>query len=129
MSESSFERLSKFTPDAGRLQRDALLFAAGRCSARPGGVWMAVAFLLALSQTLSLVVLWPHPLPTRQAIKSIATVPGPTARSRGLSNNSLWLVRRNLPESELANGPGGVLNLIDTGPPLRAFPRPPSTLN
>ena len=32
MSESFLERLSRFTPDAGRLERDALLFAAGRRS-------------------------------------------------------------------------------------------------
>ena len=35
MSEPILERLSRFTPDAGRLDRDALLFAAGRESARP----------------------------------------------------------------------------------------------
>ena len=41
MSEPFLERLSRFTPDAGRLDRDALLFAAGRSSARPNRGWIA----------------------------------------------------------------------------------------
>ena len=40
MSEPILERLSRFTPDAGGLDRDALLFAAGRESARPNRGWM-----------------------------------------------------------------------------------------
>ena len=65
MSEPSLERLSRFTPDAGGLDRDALLFAAGRSSARPNRGWMALASLLTGTQALSLVLLWPRPtLPT-----------------------------------------------------------------
>ena len=63
MSEAFLERLSRFTPDAGGLDRDALLFAAGRSSARPNRGWMTLASLLAGTQTLSLVLLWPHPTP------------------------------------------------------------------
>ena len=47
MSEPILERLSRFTPDAGRLDRDALLFAAGRSSARPNRGWKTLATLLA----------------------------------------------------------------------------------
>ena len=65
MSEPILERLSRFTPDAGRLDRDALLFAAGRDSARPSRGWMALATLLASTQSLSLLLLWPQPRPTR----------------------------------------------------------------
>ena len=63
MSEPFLERLSRFTPDAGRLDRDALLFAAGRNSARPNRGWMTMAGLLAGTQALSLVLLWPPASP------------------------------------------------------------------
>ena len=63
MSEPIAERLSRFTPDAGQLDRDALLFAAGRASARPGRRWIAVAGALAASQLLTLVFLWPRTPP------------------------------------------------------------------
>ena len=39
MSEPIVERLSRFTPDAGRLDRDSLLYEAGRKSARPNRAW------------------------------------------------------------------------------------------
>ena len=52
------DRLSQFTPAFGDLDRDALLFAAGRASARPDRKWPALAALLALSQALTLALLW-----------------------------------------------------------------------
>ena len=55
MSEPSLERLSRFTPDAGSLDRDALLFAAGRSSARPNRGWMTLASLLAVALLLGAV--------------------------------------------------------------------------
>ena len=53
MSEPFLERLSRFTPNAGGLDRDALLFAAGRASARPNRAWIALATLLTSTQVLS----------------------------------------------------------------------------
>ena len=49
--------LSRFTPSLGTLDRDGLLFAAGRASARPARKWPTVAALLALSQALTLALL------------------------------------------------------------------------
>ena len=63
MSEPFLERLSRFTPDAGRLDRDALLFAAGRGSVRPNRGWITLATLLASTQLLSLVLLVAAALP------------------------------------------------------------------
>jgi hypothetical protein len=60
MSDSLEERLSRFTPDPAGLERDRLLFAAGRASVRPGRRWVAVAGALAASQLLTLVFLWPR---------------------------------------------------------------------
>ena len=59
MSERFLERLSRFSPDAGALDRDELLFAAGRRSARPNRGWKALAAGLATTQALSLVLMLP----------------------------------------------------------------------
>lgn len=56
------DRLARFTPSAAGLDRDALLFAAGRRAARASWFWKAAAGLLAASHAVTLVVLWPKPL-------------------------------------------------------------------
>ena len=135
MAEPSLERLSRFTPDAGRLDRDALLFAAGRSSARPNRGWMTLAALLVGTQSLSLALLWPHPTPPPGGLTlPVARVPAPPAAleppaSKALVNPGLWSARHRLRESEAEDRPAGDFTLIESGPPLRAFPRPPSLLN
>jgi hypothetical protein len=75
MSEPLEERLSKLTPAGTGLDRDALLFEAGRASARPGRRWPALASLLALSQAVTLtLLLWPRTPPPAPAP---GAVPGP----------------------------------------------------
>ncbi len=55
-------QLSRFTPDGAGLDRDVLLFAAGKASARPNHRWIAFAGALAASQVISLGIwLWPQP--------------------------------------------------------------------
>ncbi len=78
MSEPLAEHLSRFTPDGSGLDRDTLLFAAGRASVRPSRLWPVLAGLLLLSQTLSLFFLWPHsptPEPNRMTETSRAVDP------------------------------------------------------
>src|SRR6184192_1017980 len=59
------DSLPRFTPSAPGLDRDAILFAAGRRAARGSWVWKALAVTLAVSQLVTLVVLWPkEPTPT-----------------------------------------------------------------
>jgi hypothetical protein len=122
MSESFLERLSRFTPASG-LDRDALLFAAGRASARPSRPWMALGGTLAATQLVSLVLLWPHASPqaqrpmasTRPAENVEISVPATEA-------SSLW----NLREKALASD-GDLAALPPTrgsataDAPLRAF--------
>ena len=66
--------LSRFTPSLGNLDRDGLLFAAGRASARPARKWPTVAALLALSQALTLALLVagtpapPRPVPPAEVV-------------------------------------------------------------
>jgi hypothetical protein len=60
MREPIVESLSRFTASASGLNRDAILFAAGRASARPNRGWMALAGVLASFQLLTLLFLWPR---------------------------------------------------------------------
>ena len=137
MSEPSLERLSRFTPDAGDLQRDALLFAAGRASARPNRAWIALAMALAGSQVLSLALLWPRPMPPAASLPTtVASRPGPPVEPESppiASSDSpgLWSARPSLLELQPEDlpAPAGDGTLVDSGPPLRAFGPPPSILN
>jgi hypothetical protein len=135
MSEPILERLSRFTPDAGGLERDALLFAAGRASARPNRGWMTLASLLAGTQALSLALLWPHSSPSvGKSTVSIAGVPAPSAApeppATGASADpGLWSARHGLLRPEAVDHPAGDVTFIESEPPLRAFPPPPSILN
>jgi hypothetical protein len=135
MSEPILERLSRFTPDAGRLDRDALLFAAGRASARPNRGWMTLASLLAGTQALSLALLWPHSSPpVERSTVSVVGVPAPSAApeppASGASDDpGLWSARRGLLRPEAVDHPAGDVTFIESEPPLRALPPPPSLLN
>jgi hypothetical protein len=131
MSEPFLERLSRFTPDAGRLDRDALLFAAGRGSVRPNRGWITLATLLAGTQALSLVLLWPHPTPSAGRLTvAVATAPLEARTSEALTRPGVWSARQRLQESKTDNVPDDTITLIDSGPPLKVFgPLPPSLLN
>jgi hypothetical protein len=138
MSESFIERLSRFTPDAGGLDRDSLLYAAGRESARPNRPWIVLATALALTQPLSLMLLWPHPAPPAAYVHVPVVVmraPATTVTS-GTADSSdspgVWSARHSLLESEPEDIPVPVraITFVESGPPLRAFgPPPPSILN
>jgi hypothetical protein len=69
------DRLSRFAPNGACLDRDAILFAAGRRSARIGRLWPALAGLLAVSQIVTLVLLWPR------SSEVTATPPAPAVQS------------------------------------------------
>jgi hypothetical protein len=136
MSEPLLERLSRFTPDAGGLDRDALLFAAGRDSARPNRGWMTLAAVLTTTQALSLVLLWPHSTPPTAALSvPIATAPErppakATATTEALANPGVWSARYSLLESDPEDRPDVTVNPIESEPPLRpSGPVPASILN
>jgi hypothetical protein len=127
MSEPFLERLSRFTPDAGRVDRDALLFATGRASARPNRGWIALAAALAATQALSLALLWPHPTPPGagspiQVANGRSVSPEPPA----LPNPDLLMARQNL-ELEPQDRPD-TGTFIESGPPLRAYGSLPSSI-
>jgi hypothetical protein len=124
MSEFLAERLSRFTPDSSRLDRDALFFAAGRASARPVRAWAALAGALAASQLLMLVLLWPsRPLPPRLidpiATKQFTEPPGPVERDP----MEMGMLARSMLQQSESDLPREmpVPSLIANDPPLRAF--------
>ena len=134
MSEPFLERLTRFTPDAGRLDRDALIFAAGRASARPNRGWIALAALLVGSQALSLAFLWPQAGPF-QSSPPIPVAMAPEPRPVGGPENTeptedptLWSARHSLLDSEPSDRPGAAETgtFVESGPPLHAFASPPS---
>ena len=91
MPEPIAERLSRFTPDGAKLDRDALLFAAGRASVRPQRGWAILAGALAAAQVLTLVLLWP--VPSAPVLSVTAGLPSTDAVER-----SAPLVSRDAPE-------------------------------
>jgi hypothetical protein len=138
MSEPFLERLSRFTPSAGGLDRDSLLFAAGRGSARPNRGWITVATLLANTQILSLILLWPRPTPpegqlTVAAAVAPITLPPTTLESptpAPLASQGAWWSRGRLFEPDKDELAVHSVTLIESGPPLTIFgPLPASLLN
>ncbi|HLJ96318.1 MAG TPA: hypothetical protein VKU02_24305 [Gemmataceae bacterium] len=138
MSEPFLERLSRFTPDAGGLDRDALLFAAGRESARPNRPWIAFAAALAVLQPLSLIFLWPHPTPPATYVHvPVVVLPASSASfasamAEASENPGIWSARHSLLNSDTEETFVSVraVTFVESGPPLRALgPLPPSILN
>jgi hypothetical protein len=127
MSEPFLERMSRFTPDAGSVNRDALLFATGRASARPNRGWIALAGALAATQALSLVLLWPHSSPPGPGspVQVAKTVPVATEPPT-LPDPGSMLARHRL-ESEPEDRPD-TGTFVESGPPLRAYGSPPPSI-
>jgi hypothetical protein len=72
------DRLSRFTPNAPGLDRDAILFAAGRRSARGAWAWKVATALLIVTQVATLVALWPkEPAVVNPVVAPPAPVPAP----------------------------------------------------
>src|SRR5437764_15363134 len=103
MPEQPFaERLSRFTPDATGLDRDGLLFAAGRASARPNRRWIALAGALAACQLLTLTLLWLRPAGPKDALVTAPAVPEAAASSspRPADPSELWALNRRALQSD-----------------------------
>jgi hypothetical protein len=132
MPEPLAEHLSRFTPDEAGLDRDSLLFAAGRASVRPNRRWMALAGMLAASQLLTFVFLWPRTPPARIDTPTVAIQqPEPAPLPIPHDPSELGILSGRLLASE-----GNWIPSIDDGPtiapepPLRVFgPLPAKYLN
>jgi hypothetical protein len=130
MSEPLAERLSRFTPDGSGLDRDALLFAAGRASVRPNRRWQTLAAVLAASQLLTLVCLWPPtPAPPAPPVvvesRPLDVSPEEPAPAPG----GEWTPRTALLSLDLDRSePPSDEPMVPPEPPLRAFGPPPETI-
>ena len=132
MSEPLAEHLSRFTPDATGLERDALLFAAGRASVPSNRTWQALAGALTLSQVLTLVCLWPHtPPPAQSSAPSVVELPATVLRrdetGHGPGPDGIWragMLSMGLDQPK----PIGEEQMVPPSPPLRAFGTPPASI-
>ncbi|HEY7154727.1 MAG TPA: hypothetical protein VH575_12265 [Gemmataceae bacterium] len=130
MSEPLAERLSRFTPDGMGLDRDALLFAAGRASARPSRRWQALAAALAASQLLTLVCLWPHTPPSAPPAVVAEQPPVAPEPPAAPDPSALSVLRERLLADDGDKWPSSVSDgpMVPDDPPLHAFGAPPSTI-
>src|SRR5262245_26248916 len=96
MSEPLAECLSRFTPNTTGLDRDTLLFAAGRASVRPSRRWQTLAGVLAVSQVLTLVCLWPRAAPPSSIpfVASKPSRPDSAPEPQSQSNLAQWRALR-----------------------------------
>jgi hypothetical protein len=128
MSEPLVERLNRFTPDAGRLDRDALLFAAGRASVRPNRTASVLAAVLASTQVLTLTLLWPHPAPPAVRPPAPAVVIQQAAPEPA-DSSGLWAARHRLEEeADDRPSPASTGTFVESETPLRAFARSPGSV-
>lgn len=128
MSKPLAEILSRFTPDGTRLDRDTLLFAAGRASARPNRRWQVFAGALAACQLLTLMALWPRTPSASFRPPSVAVRPSELAAPLTPHDPSeLGVLSEHLLASDgdwvspAEEGP-----MIAPEPPLRALDPPPA---
>jgi hypothetical protein len=130
MSEP-IDRLSRFTPDAAGLDRDRLLFEAGRASARPHRRWRALCAGLAASQLMTLTALcWPRSgaLPAEHRTP-VAAEPAPAPVVADRDEPSLWRLRDEILANDgRAPAAAPVAHLVASEPPLHAFGTVPKSL-
>jgi hypothetical protein len=114
------ERLSQFTPDPGNLDRDQLIFEAGRRSVPPPRGWQTLAGLLCVAQVLTLVFYWPRALPPTEPAQGPPSLPTVIEPSSPPSTRpDLWLLSNQLREGTLP--PPSDEPLAPDPPPLRVL--------
>ena len=141
MSDDTIIRqLSKLTPDGAGLDRDTVLFAAGKASARPSRRWKAASAVLAVSQVaiLGLFLLRANePTLLAEDARKIPFSPSnwkwisPLPKSATLtSDTATYLVLRDRILSEDGAFPPSepTDSALPDRPPLRAFGQLPSEL-
>ena len=113
------DRLSRFTPNAPGLDRDAILFAAGKRAGRGSWAWKVVAGLLAVSQAVTLVALWPREVPAVTPVTPPPVVVPPADRALPAPSPSgdVWTVRSS-PDVIQAPPSAPAGEFVSSGPPL-----------
>lgn len=115
MSDPLTRTLSRFTPEGG-VDRDTLMYQAGRASVPSPVRWKALAAMLALGQALTLLALLARPdAPEAEASPDPTIVPSPAMPAGG------WMARHGLPEAYELPPLGRETNLVADNPPLRVY--------
>ena len=118
-------KLSLLTPNGTGLDRDALLFAAGRASARPNRRWIALVGALATSQLLTLGgLLWPrHEQPIPESFTPSAPIVVIETPLPGVVETpGLWTLHERFMDMDgKLPMPIPSESLVPSEPPLRAF--------
>lgn len=104
--------LSRFTPEVG-VDRDALMYQAGRASVPSPARWKGLAAVLALGQALTLLMLLARPDEPDARAPDPIFVPSPATPAAG------WKARHGLPDASEPPPAGGETNLVPDDPPLR----------
>jgi hypothetical protein len=125
MSRRIDELLKCFTPDTSGLDRDALLFAAGRASARPNRLLLSLVACLTLSQaiTLAAIVLRPtESVPAAVHDTVVPTTPAAPEMPPPVSHRdgAFTFIPRPTSEALELPVPKGLDDLVPDDPPLRA---------
>jgi hypothetical protein len=128
MSEPLAELLSRFTPDGMGLNRDALLFVAGRASVRPNRRWQLLAGVLAASQLLTLAGIWTRTPPARNDPPTVAvqqSEPAPLPIPHDPSELGILSERLLASEGDWVP-PADDAPMVAPEPPLSVFGPPPA---
>jgi hypothetical protein len=107
-AEDNLKPLSSFTPRVEGIDRDAILFAAGRQSARSSWKWKIATSLLATTQAATLA-LWLNPVPTfdrtgqtaptpSQFVENSSPTPSPSIAPNSKADPNSFLVLHRLAE-------------------------------
>lgn len=70
-----FDRLARFSPNSGKLNRDDLLFQAGRASVRVRPWWKLLTGVLAVTQVVSLALVFISPARRAEPVRELPRIP------------------------------------------------------
>jgi hypothetical protein len=116
------DSIARFTPSAPGLDRDAILFAAGRRAARGSWVWKGLTAVLAASQAVTLLALWPKgPPPAVPVAPAPVTTPvaEPTPPAASPVPADVWTAGSRPDVLQSPPAPTGI-EFVTSGPPLTA---------
>lgn len=118
MPEDLTNTLRQFTPTLP--DRDALLFAAGRASARPAPLWKMLCGLLAVSQVAMLMFLLSRPSGTVNALTVPVDNSGDDSATPFTPDPYSYITLSKSADLEQPCTPGGPVDPQRSSPPLKA---------
>jgi hypothetical protein len=119
MSDALTRLLRRFTPEGAGLDRDALMYEAGRASVPSPARWKALAALLALGQALTLLLV---AQPAQRPAPPAEVRPEPAISPASAPPAGAWTMWQQQLQGEGALAPMTVdADLVPDEPPLRVY--------